>query len=240
MLRGLSHEQSGEDTTRRPTPTRDDALYATVRATISSIPIVGGALAEVFSATVTSPISRRTADWWDDLATRVAALERSGTDVQNLPHNAEFIGLVQWASQMATRNVQQEKLDALRNAVVNSAAGINIIADEKQLFLQLIDQLTPSQLKMLEFLDDPRAYGEAHGVRYGSYLYGGVDSILEEAFPEWRGRREVYDLVLHDLQTKGLVAGDVNDLHRLGSEQGMYARRTTVRGRRFMGFIRAS
>ena len=74
MLRGLSHEQSG-DATGRPTPTKDDALYVAKKAAISSIPYIGGALAEVFSATVASPISKRTADWWDDLARRVSALD---------------------------------------------------------------------------------------------------------------------------------------------------------------------
>jgi hypothetical protein len=238
----LNHEQSGEDApTGRPTQTKKDAEYIALKATISSIPVVGGALAEVFSATVPSPVSKKTADWWDDLARRVTKLERSGISMESLATSDEFKTLVRQASQLANQNARQEKLEALRNAVVNAAAGIDIDADERQIFLQMVDQLTPSQLKMLEFLNDPLAYGQAHNVKYGNYMAAGIATIVEDAFPEWRGRREVYDLVLHDLQTRGLVSGNTDLLHYTMSAtgQGIYASRTTERGKRFLKFIKA-
>jgi hypothetical protein len=224
-----------------PKPMKEDAAYTAVKVALGSVPYVGGVLAEAFAATVPSPISKKQEEWWLDLRNRVQALEKAGVDMKKLAADQAFIGVVAVASKMVAGSAQQEKLDALKNAVLNSAGGINIDEDEKRIFLQLVDQLTISQLKMLEFLDGPRAYAQAHNVRFGNYMYAGVDAILEEAFPEWKGKREVYDLVLHDLQTRGLVAGNVDSIHvtMSATDQGMFASRTTDRGKRFLKFIRA-
>ena len=236
------NQPSGQERTDtgRPTPNRDDTLYAVVRATLSSVPYVGGALAEVFSATVPSPMSRRTADWWDDLAKRVTVLERSGINMESLANNEEFFGLVRRAAEMASQNNQQEKLEALRNTVINAAAGIDIDADERQIFLTLVQDLTTSHLKMLEFLDDSREYGQAHNVTYGNYSLAGVDTLLQEAFPVWKGKREVFDAILQDLLTRSLVSGNVNSIHTplSATDNGMFASRTTERGKRFLKFIK--
>jgi hypothetical protein len=235
--RELSQSSGQGSNSETPKPTKDDAAYIALKVAIGSIPYVGAALAEVFAATIPSPVSKRTAEWWEDVAKRVAALEKSGINMKNLASDPAFISLVERASKMATQSAQQEKLDALKNAIVNAAAGIDIKADERKIFLNLVDELTPSHLLMLEFLSDPGPYGKAHGVKYESHMLGGSPAaLLEEAFPEWKGKREVYDLILQDINTKGLVR---NGIHSLMSEPGMYQSRTTSRGKQFLDFIKA-
>ncbi|MGD0177711.1 MAG: hypothetical protein ABSC50_12905 [Candidatus Bathyarchaeia archaeon] len=56
------------------------------------------------------------------------------------------------------------------------------------------------------------------------------------AFPEWKGKRENYDLILQDINTKGLVR---NGIHGMMSEPGMYQSRATSRGKQFLDFIKA-
>lgn len=77
--------------------------------------------------------------------------------IENLSDNEIFITTVMHATQVAIRNHQREKLEALRNAVISSALGVHVDQDMQQMFLEFIDGLTPSPLRVLSFLDDPRA-----------------------------------------------------------------------------------
>jgi hypothetical protein len=245
MLSELSNEKySGpESDSGPPKPTKKDAAYSLAKVGLSAIPVFGGTAAEIFSAVIAPPITKRTAAWVESISERLKDLEKtvSGFKLENLAENQAFTTVVLHATQIAIRSHQQRKIEALRNAVINTALGTNISEDEEHIFLEYVDALTPSHLKLLEFLDNPAVYGKAHNVKYGNYSQASVSTILEEAFPEWKGKRVDYDLIAQDLYTRGLLGGQVNDLHVGGSatDQGMYARRTTDRGKRFLQFIRA-
>ena len=239
----MSHESSGEEkTVERPKPAKADAAYALAKVGLSVIPVLGGTAAEIFSAVIAPPITKRTIEWIESISEKLKDLEKTvnGFKLENLAENQVFTTVVLHATQIAIRSHQQEKIEALRNAVINTALGTTISEDEEQIFLEYVDALTPSHLRLLEFLDNPTAYGKAHNVKYGNYSQASASTILEEAFPEWKGKRADYDLIAQDLYTRGLLGGQVNDIHVGASptEQGMYARRTTDRGRRFLQFIK--
>jgi hypothetical protein len=61
-----------------------------------------------------------------------------------LAENSDFIEVVRRAAELASQTTKEEKLEALRNAVLNAATGIDLEADEEVIFLQLVDQLTIS------------------------------------------------------------------------------------------------
>ena len=242
--RKLSHEPCSEEKTiGKPKPTKADAAYSLAKVGLSAIPVLGGTAAEIFSAVIAPPITKRTVKWIESISERLKELEKTvnGFKLESLAENEVFTTVVLHATQIAIRNHQQEKIEALRNAVINTAIGINISEDEKQIFLEYVDALTPSHLRLLEFLNNPTAYGQAHNVKYGNYTMASVSTILEEAFPEWKDKRGDYDLIAQDLYTRGLLGGQVNDIHVgvSATDQGMYASRTTERGKRFLKFIRA-
>jgi hypothetical protein len=56
------------------------------------------------------------------------------------------------ATQAAIRNHQKEKLEALRNAVLNSAEKNALDEDIKLMFVSLIDTFTPWHLRILSSL----------------------------------------------------------------------------------------
>jgi hypothetical protein len=237
----LNREQSAEKSIEKPKPTKADAAYSLAKVGLSAIPVLGGTAAEIFSVVIAPPIAKRTVEWIESISERLKNLEKTvdGFKLENLAENEVFTTVVLQATQIAIRNHQQEKIEALRNAVINTAVGINISEDEKQIFLEYVDSLTPSHMKLLEFLDNPTAYGKAHNVKYGNYSQASVSTILEEAFTEWKGKRSDYDLIAQDLYARGLLGSQANDLHVgvSATDQGMYARRTTDRGRRFLEFI---
>jgi hypothetical protein len=223
--------------TEKPKPSKGDVAHTIVRAGLSAVPVVGGPAAELFSAIIVPPLTKRRDEWVESIANELRELENEGFRIDNLSRNETFVTIVMHATQIAIRNHQQEKLHALRNAVVNTALDIGIDDDSKQTFLEYVDALTPSHLRVLEFLNNPRSYGERHAVKFGSYTTGGVETILVEAIPELKGKREFYDQLVKDLHARGLVSADEHDIHVTTSETGMFSSRTTETGRKFLAFV---
>lgn len=217
-----------------------DVARDTVRAAISVVPVVGGPLQVAFEALFASPIEKRKEEWLQKLADVVVELgERIGElTPERLAQDDVFVTVVMQSSQIALRNHQVEKLEALRNAVLNSVLS-TIEEDEKFVFLRLIDQLTPVHLRTLKFLDDPGAWMQCHGMQNPGWSAGGVSTVLEHCFPQLRGRRDVYDQIVSDLQTDGLV-GSGSFLHMTMTAEGMFGSRTSTRGKAFLAFITAN
>ncbi len=66
-------------------------------------------------------------------------------------------------------------------------------------------------------------------------IVGGADHILESAYPELKNRRDFYDQIWKDLFQKGLVNCD--SLHGMMTGRGIFEKRTTDLGDKFLGFI---
>lgn len=157
---------------------------------------------------------------------------------EKLAHDEVFVTVAMQASQIAIRNHQNAKLEALRNAVLNSALPNPPHEDEQMIFLRLIDQLTPWHLRVLLLLNDPVRWMERNGVRNPGWGMGGPSNVLEHCLPELRGQRETYDQIVRDLPAEGLL-GQGQFLHVTMTGAGMVASRTTARGKRFLKFITA-
>jgi hypothetical protein len=109
-----------------PKGTTADAAHALLKGALSGIPVAGGILAEFFSLVLTP----------------------------QLGDNPAFITTVMHATQVALRTHQQEKLDALRNAVMNAATGNTPEEDLQSLFLTFIEEFTPTHLRILNLIRD--------------------------------------------------------------------------------------
>jgi hypothetical protein len=212
-----------------PKESKTDVAHALAKGMISAVPLVGAPAAELFSLVVTPPLERRRADWLNAIAERLRELETKvqGFKIEALKDNPLFITAVMHATIAALRNHQKEKLDALQNAVVNSARGVDIEENLQLLFLNMIDELTPLHLRVLSYFDNPRKWLEQHGIKCSIYM-GGADSGLEAALPELKDQRDLYDTLVADLHNHGLVNADKTVLHSMMSEQGIFANRTSM------------
>ena len=208
-----------------------------VKAAISAVPVAGGPAAELFSAIITPPLVRRRDRWVEEIAEAVEELQQrvEGLTPETLSQNDKFVSTLLHASQVASRNHQKEKLEALRNAVMNAALPKSPDDDTQQMFLNYVDDLTPWHLKVLALFNDPAAWGKEHGIRYPSWSAGGPSSVLEHSFPELQGKREFYDQLTRDLDTRGLLRAD--GIHTTMTAHGMFASRTTDFGKAFLRFV---
>lgn len=225
------------DPLKKPKATIGDIAHTAAKAGLSGIPLVGSPAAEIFAAIITPPLTKRRDEWVESIVDGLKALEDKveGFKIEEFSENEVFITTTMHATQAAIRNHQQEKLEALRNAVLNSAQRNAPDEDIQLMFLNLIDTFTPWHLRILKFFDDPVAWAQKNGVSYPSWAMGGPATVLEHAFPELAGRREIYDLLVKDLFENGLF--NTQSMHVTMSVQGMLASRTTNLGKSFIEFI---
>jgi hypothetical protein len=134
-----------------PKGTTADAAHALLKGALSGIPVAGGILAEFFSLVLTPQLTKRRDEWFKSLALRLRDLE---LEFDRLGDNPAFITTVMHATQVALRTHQQEKLDALRNAVMNAATGNTPEEDLQSLFLTFIEEFTPTHLRILNLIRD--------------------------------------------------------------------------------------
>lgn len=210
------------------------------RAIVSAVPAAGGPLQVAFENIFASPIEKRKEAWLEQLAEVVTEIQERVKDLtpEKLAGNEAFITVAMQASQIAIRNHQQAKLEALRNAVLNSALPNPPQEDEQMIFVRLIDQLTPWHLRVLSLLNNPRLWMERNGVAYPGWGVGGVSTVVEHCLPDLRGQRDTYDQIVRDLQVEGLL-GQGQFLHGTMTGGGMVESRTTDRGKRYIKFITA-
>lgn len=217
-----------------------DLAHELGRAIVSVVPAAGGPLQVAFENIFASPIEKRKEAWLQQLAEVLTEVQERVKDLtpEKLAANEVFVTVAMQASQVAIRNHQQAKLEALRNAVKNSALPDPPHEDEQMIFLRLVDQLTPWHLRVLSLLDNPRDWMQRNVVAYPGWGTGGVSTVVEHCLPDLGGQRDTYDQIVRDLQVEGLlVQGQF--LHLTMTGNGMVESRTTDRGRRFIKFISA-
>jgi hypothetical protein len=210
------------------------------RAIVSAVPAAGGPLQVAFENVFSSPLERRKEAWLEQLAAVVAEVQERVEDLtpDKLAANEVFVTVAMQASQIAIRNHQQAKLEALRNAVLNSVLPQPPHENEQMIFLRLIDQLTPWHLRVLSLLSNPIRWMELNAVVNPNWGGGGVSTVVEHCLPDLRGQRDTYDQIVRDLQAEGLL-GQGQFMHVTMTGNGMLQSRTTDRGTRFIRFITA-
>lgn len=218
-----------------PGATAGDKAHALAKAGLASVPVVGGAAAELFAAIVTPPLEKRRREWMEQIAESLRELEQAGVvDLEDLQSNESFITTLMQASRAAIRNHQEEKIDALRNAVLNSTLGRSPSESEEQMFLNLVDHFTVWHLRILKVFQDPKAWAEKNGIDYSGIDERILFHVLEAALPKLEGRREFYEQASNDLNRRGLLDVDLDTHYHLGGTEATY---TTDLGDRFLQFI---
>lgn len=190
---------------RYPQPTEADIALGATRAALAALPVIGGTITEVVSLVLTPTVQRRRDEWLKELADDLDRLKAKveGFKVENLVENEAFVSATIQATLIAIGTHQQEKRAMLRNALVNIAVGKSPDEDMQHIFLRLIDEFTPSHVKILNFLwtANSRAAAANNGIlpRFTSY-----QEVLDLLEPEFCRKAHLVQQVLTDLNRRGL------------------------------------
>lgn len=228
---------SNTDVKKKPKPGVKDAAHTAGKVVFSLIPGIGGAAAEIFSTVIVPPLTKRRDEWIESIANGLKELEEKdeGFKIEELANNDMFITTVMHASQVAIRNHQEEKLEALKNAVLNAASPNAPEEDIQLMFLHFIDTLTPWHIRILTFFEDPKGWAEKYNVKLPDLEFGSPSHALLHAFPELRSYSDFVDQVVKDLYAGGLMS--IESLKTTMPKQGIFASRTTDFGSQFIQFI---
>ena len=151
-----------DEPSRQPLPKSspvEDFQSGLVKGGLGALPFVGSLLAEQFGNILALPLAQRKDDWLESIARRVLALEENGLKTEDLGKNPEFVSTIFQATQIAISTHQSDKLEALRNAVLNTALDSTAHDDNhRAAFLGIVDRLTPAHLQILRKLAIPANY----------------------------------------------------------------------------------
>ncbi len=214
-----------------------EKAHRVARIIIGAVPILGGAGVEIFNSIIDTPMNERKVQWMNQVGNALNDLIEKGVlTEQGLQHNETFITTVSQASMLAIRSHQREKLEALRNAVLNVAVGQGPEEDMRQLFLNFIDVCTVTHIRLLSLMSGPELWGQKHKVEFpSSWSMGGITQAIEHAFPDLRGKEQIYKVIWDDLYQRGLI--NTQGLGTTMSREGILASRTTELGSNLIDFL---
>jgi hypothetical protein len=199
-------------------PTKDgkDHLHKATKAGLSIVPLVGGALVELFDTVFSAPIDKRKEEWLIKLAETVDELctKLEGLTPEKLRNNPEFISACLQASNIAIRTHSEEKLKALKVALKNTVLRKDFDESKKMIFLRLIDQMTPLHIRVFHFLSFPNKYVEELNSRLPSNTsshWGNLSNVWDEYFDDVKSTNSLLDVITNDLNNYGLIT--VNKFH---------------------------
>lgn len=186
-----------------PNANSRDTAHLVAKASLSIIP---GA-SELFEYFVKPPLEKRLERWRKEIAQSLRELEENQEiDLEILQNSDQFISIISQATTIAIRNHQREKLDALRNAIINSATEQNSQDDLHLTFIRFIEELTPSHLHLLKLLV---SYEEKVSLLKS---YPAIYQLLSEAVEDIISRDQ-FKLFVGDLVSRGLIwiSPDIDD-----------------------------
>jgi hypothetical protein len=163
----------------------------------------------------------------EQVGEKLLSLEQRGLNLGDLQSNEQFITTVMQASTAALRTHKAEKLDALRNAVINIAIGHGPEDTIQHLLLSFVDEFSEMHLRVIAFANSPRPPAGISA--------GGLAHVLEDNIPALRGQRELFDQLWKDLYIRGLI--NTESLHVMMTGNGLGQSRTTELGKSLLRFI---
>jgi hypothetical protein len=112
------------ETTPPDKSTSREIVERAIEAALNFVPVAGGALAVAFVSAVSWQLNQRRPEWLFELAEAVEDLrERIGdASFEALAENSLFVDAVVTTTRAIDHTHQEEKIAALRNAVLNSVA----------------------------------------------------------------------------------------------------------------------
>lgn len=234
-----------------PTPDKTDKVHkagkfgvsgiGTIASYLTGIPGLNVIATELYSLILKPPVEQRQINWFNSFSERIKKLEneRSEFSITNLTDNQLFITITMHAIQIAARNHQKEKLEALQNAALNSALQVEVDEDEQLMFLNYIDIFIQWHLKLLRFIQNKSVLKGYDSNNYPKNPIALEYGILEKEYPELSGKSDFYIQIFNDLSSRGLITDEVKNMLTSLETKGNKAvgNFITSRGKRFLDFI---
>lgn len=149
----------------------------------------------------------------------------------------EFAYMFEQSFRGVAQNYQEEKIDAFRAILLNSAIRKDVLQEEKEFFLSMVNNFSVVHIRILKFLAKPEVYISEQGIIRDS-IQGGFRDIFRTLMPEVDAM--IVESAFSDLFQLGLINTDKTIFHTMTSGSGLQlvgdGRRVHDLGRRFIEF----
>ena len=220
---------------KRPKRNGKDVVHTIAKSGLSALPILGGPASELFSLVITPSLEKRRDEWIESIAKGLKELEEQveGFKIENLKNNDAFVSVVMQASQAAIRTHQKEKLEALRNAVLNSALPDSPEENIKLIFISLVNSSTPLHLSVLN-----NTYELSLRPREEPGIPEAYTQIKRETIFPFEQEATLFDKIVADLSSFGLITSAALRRHDKDfTFVGLHINPLTELGKKFLDFI---
>jgi len=217
--------------------TTRELVEAGVEGAAGMVPIVGSPIAVAFAVAMGWTYNKRMTQWLEDLASAVDDLHSRMDEplsFDDLADDPIFTDAVVNATRAAQATHREEKLSALRNAVLNSVLVGAPEIDEQARFFRLIEEFTPAHLTLIQYLSSPNDWFDAHGIDKPQFMSGSRAHLLEVGVPQFAGKADWYNLLAGDLNRASLTIAGLGGMVTGG---GMWDPLLSPLGQRFLRFI---
>lgn len=226
--------------TRPPSHSKGRQLAQTgAEMMVNMVPVFGGTIAVALTVALNHTLNKRREQWFTELAEAVDELQDRfvGFDPEALADNETFVDAVVTATRIVDRTSQREKIEVLRNAVLNSALPTAPDSDIQQLYFTLIDGLTPTHMRMLTLLNNPPGWFDARPQlqRPEFSMSSSRTALISAAMPELGEKGpQMVERFYAALTSGGLVNGALSGVM---TAQGAWQPVTTDFATRFLAFV---
>ncbi|BCA26734.1 hypothetical protein [Metapseudomonas otitidis] len=206
------------------------------RVAVGAIPVAGALALEMLNSVLEPPLSRRRNEILLQIGETLNGLIEKGlvTEV-GLQQNEAFLSTVAEVCNISLRTHQEEKLSALRNAVINSALPTCPNDDYRQIFLNFVDISTVTHIRLLKLFDAPKEWFSLNSRPMPYRPTVSLSQVVAHAMPDLFHERDILETVWADLYQRGLVA--VQQLEQVLSQESCLSKQTTDFGSKLINFL---
>lgn len=218
-----------------PEPSKGDLIEEVARRSLSLVPGLGAPAAALIDVVFAPALEKRRTQWFNELAKLVNDLQSrdSSLTVASLSADEEWIDAALAATRIALSTRREEKWQALKSALAHVALRDVPDHDLDFTFLNLIDVLTPSHLRVLHMLQSTKAFAARQGTRVPLTIDRSFHHVVERLLPGIPFG--VYTLLRTDLESRGLVMSGAAAV--AASRDPVDQRLTTPLGNKFLSFV---
>lgn len=216
-----------------------DHIVNSIKALVNAWPVGGGIVSSLISDYIPKSREKKTTEFLSKVAEGLEAL-KDQIDKDYIK-SSEFEYLFQKAWRAAIEQYQEDKIEGFRAILLNSAVGKQATAEERELFINILNDLTGYHFQMLKLLQDPVNWNAQHGspVRPASITISLIQ-IFKQCFPDWDEER--ITIILDDLHTRKLIKISSDRIHTMLTGGGIEKLNSSLSsfGRRFIEYLMIS
>ncbi len=218
-----------------PEPSKGDLAEDIARRGLSLVPGLGAPAAALIDVVFAPALEKRRIQWLNELAELVSDLQARdpALTVASLSADDEWIDAAVAATRIALGTAREEKWRALKSALAHVALRDEPDHDLSSTFLNLIDVLTPSHLRVLHMLQSTQAFAARQGTTVPITIDRSFHWVVERLLPDVPF--DTYTLLKTDLESRGLVMSGAAAV--AASRDPVDQRLTTRLGDKFLSFI---